>query len=88
MFHKIRDIKPSSSDYTILVVFESGEQKKYDVRPLLTKFPHFKTLAQTEGLFERVKVDSGGYGISWNDDVDLSCDELYENGVNIFDLKP
>ncbi len=22
----------------------------------------------------------GGYGIIWNDDLDLSCDELFENG--------
>jgi hypothetical protein len=28
-------------------------------------------------LFEQVKVDSGGFGISWNDDIDLSCNELY-----------
>ena len=28
-----------------------------------------------------VEVDNGGYGISWNDDIDLSCDELFENGV-------
>ena len=31
-------------------------------------------------LFNSVSVDSGGYGISWNDDVDISCDELWENG--------
>ena len=23
----------------------------------------------------------GGYGIIWNDDLDLSCDELWENGI-------
>ena len=26
-------------------------------------------------------VDVGGYGIVWNDDLDLSCDELWGNGV-------
>ena len=35
------------------------------------------------GLFEQVKVDSGGYGISWNDELDLSCNELYYNGVTV-----
>ncbi|MCC8073433.1 MAG: hypothetical protein LIO62_04840, partial [Clostridiales bacterium] len=24
----------------------------------------------------------GGYGISWNDELDISCNELYEQGVN------
>ena len=27
-----------------------------------------------------VKVDAGGYGISWNDNIDLSSNELWENG--------
>ncbi|WP_199647569.1 DUF2442 domain-containing protein [Peptoclostridium sp. AF21-18] len=27
-----------------------------------------------------MKIDTGGYGIIWNDDIDLSCNELYENG--------
>lgn len=25
----------------------------------------------------------GGYGIIWNDELDLSCDELWENGVTV-----
>ena len=28
-------------------------------------------------------VNVGGYGIVWNDDLDLSCDELWENGEAI-----
>jgi len=30
-----------------------------------------------------VKVDAGGYGISWNDDIDLSEYELWTNGKPI-----
>ena len=30
-----------------------------------------------------MEVDTGGYGIIWNDDLDLSCDELFENGETI-----
>ena len=26
-------------------------------------------------------VDEAGYGVIWNDDIDLSCDEFWENGV-------
>ncbi len=32
------------------------------------------------GLFELVRVDAGGYGIIWNDELDLDCNELYYNG--------
>ena len=28
-------------------------------------------------------MDVGGYGIIWNDDLDLSCDELWENGEQV-----
>lgn len=28
-------------------------------------------------------VGQGGYGIVWNDELDLSCDELWENGVEV-----
>ena len=38
---------------------------------------------QDEELFYRVKVDVGGYGIIWNDNIDISCDELFENGETI-----
>ena len=63
-----------------LVGFVSGEKKIYDVKPLFNKWAAFRALASTNGLFEAVRVDVGGYGIVWNDDIDLSCNELYENG--------
>ena len=37
-------------------------------------------LIHNDAFFKSVKVDSGGYGISWNDDVDLSEYELWVNG--------
>lgn len=43
------------------------------------KWEAFKLLADVKGLFEQVKVDSGGYGISWDDNIDLSCNELWNN---------
>ena len=30
-----------------------------------------------------VLVDVGGYGIIWNDELDLSCDELWDNGTTV-----
>ena len=42
----------------------------------------FKTL-KDNNLFSKVYVDVGGCGIVWNDYADLSCDELWENGVEI-----
>lgn len=80
MFYKIKDVKPLEN-YKLLVTFENGEIKNYDVKPLFNKWAVFKDLLSIHGLFKQVKVDVGGYGISWNDDIDLSCNELYYNGV-------
>lgn len=80
MFYKVKDVQPLEK-YYILVNFASGECKRYNVEPLFDKWEAFKILETVKGLFEQVKVDAGGYGISWNDDIDLSCNELWENGV-------
>lgn len=82
MFNKIKNIK-AMSDYRLLATFADGKQKLYDVKPLFSKWQAFELLRIVDGLFEQVKVDLGGYGISWNDDIDLSCDEIYENGIEI-----
>ena len=79
MFHRVKEIRPLS-DFQLAVVFESGERRSYDVKPLLDKWQTFVALSNVTGLFNQVKVDAGGYGISWNDEIDLSCDELYFNG--------
>lgn len=81
MFHKVNSVSPHKN-YTLIVHFWNGETKKYDVKPLFEKWPVFQAL-KNNNLFESVKVDIGGYGISWNNEIDLSCDELYENGKNI-----
>lgn len=80
MFQKVQSVQPLPG-FILLVTFINGEQKRYHVKPLLSKWEQFKALATTHGLFEQVKVDVGGYGISWNDDIDLACDELYHNGI-------
>ena len=80
MFHKVCAVTPLR-DYCLLIRFENGETKRYDMTPLFDKWIAFRSLQSIKGLFEQVKVDVGGYGVSWNDDLDLSCDELYYNGT-------
>ena len=82
MFYKVKEIKPLP-EYNLLVAFENGKRKRYNVASLFDRYSIFGVLAITKSLFEQVKVDVGGYGISWNDDIDLSCNELYENGIEV-----
>lgn len=64
-------------DYTLYVEFENGEKRLYDVSPLFDKWPVFQQLKENN-LFQKVKNDK--YGVVWNEDIDLACDELYYNG--------
>ena len=80
MFHRVREIKPIK-EYELLVTFIDGTIKIYDLTPLFNEIEAFNTLKAVPGLFEQVKVDAGGYGISWNDEIDLACDELWKNGI-------
>lgn len=81
MFHKIKNVS-ALDDYKLCVQFSEGVTMIYDVKPLFKKWNIFNELKKNN-LFFDVSVDVGGHGIIWNDDIDLSCDELYENGKRI-----
>lgn len=80
MFHKVKNVKPLEN-YVLEVIFQNDICKYYDVSHLFDKWRIFNELTKNN-LFQEVKVDNGGYGISWNDEIDLSCDELWQNGVD------
>lgn len=79
MFHKVATVKPDGG-FFLRVGFADGTEKRYDVSQMFAKFPVFQELRE-QSLFDRVRVDPGGYGVSWNDRLDLSCDELYHMGT-------
>lgn len=82
MFHKVKEVSVVEK-YVLQVVFADNTVKRYDVETLFSEIEAFQTLKEVQGLFELVRVDAGGYGICWNDDIDLACDELWENGIEI-----
>ena len=80
-FHKIKEVS-ALDDLKLSIQFANGITKIYDVASLMRRFSAFKLL-KDESLFRDVVVDQGGYGIIWNDDLDLSCDEIWENGTEV-----
>ncbi len=82
MFHKIKNVSALPA-FRLSVQFSEGVTKIYDVKPLFEKIPCFAELQNDLDEFYSVYVDVGGHGIVWNDDLDLSCDELWENGVEV-----
>ena len=81
MFHKIKNVYPNDN-MIIEVDFDNKVRKEYDIKTILNKWIIFKKL-EDEELFKKVKVDVGGYGVSWNENIDLSCEELWENGKDV-----
>jgi hypothetical protein len=78
---KILSVRPTN-DKKLIVKFSDGMEKIYDCKPLIEKYEAFKAL-ENEVFFQQVKVDTGGYGISWDDRVDLSEYELWTNAVDV-----
>lgn len=78
---KIKEITVSN-ELELLILFENKIKKKYNCKPLLV-YPQFKLL-ENDAFFKTVKVDPGGYGISWNSEIDLSEYELWSNGKEIY----
>ena len=77
---RIRSVEAMGSA-ELLARFEDGTEIVYDCRPILS-LPQFQLLVDP-AFFRAVRVDPGGYGVSWNDDLDLSEYELWTNGRRI-----
>ncbi len=80
MFPKIKKVIPLA-EHILLIIFDNGDKKQYSIEIACKKWDVFFNLLTIPHLFEQVKVDQGGYGISWNDEIDLSANELYQNGI-------
>ena len=68
----VKAVKPQE-DYRLLLTFENGEKRVFDLKPYLDK-PVFQGLKNT-AFFKTARVVSGS--VEWHGEVDLSYDTLY-----------
>ena len=68
-------------DFLIRVEFINQTVRIYDVKPLIRRSCRFQVFLSSPDLFFSVHTDPCGYGIVWNDALDLSCNELFEHGI-------
>ncbi len=68
----VKSVKPQE-DYCLLLTFENGEKRVFDLKPYLQQ-PVFRKLKNL-ALFQTARVMSGS--VEWQGDVDLSYDTLY-----------
>ncbi|HBJ1652036.1 DUF2442 domain-containing protein [Clostridium botulinum] len=78
---KIKQIKINSQQYVLIVLFDNGITKEINFDEKLKD--DFYADLRNRLLFEQAKVDAGGYGVSWNDDIDISEYELWNMGKTI-----
>ena len=79
-YPKVVDVKPCEGS-VLIITFEGGVKKRYDCSPLLSR-ADFCKLKQTS-FFNMVRCDSGGYGIAWDDEVDIAESELWIHGIPV-----
>ena len=83
---KIAYVQPNN-DFTLLLTFDNGEKRIFNVKPLIKKNTVFETLLDWN-KFKQVYLDSDGTvcwdkdssvdsNIFWNNKIDLSTDSLY-----------
>lgn len=75
---EICDVKVCS-DYHLLLTFNSGERRNFDMKPYLN-YPVFKKL-QNPGFFSLARVDYGT--VTWPCDIDIAPETLYADSVSL-----
>ena len=74
--HKITDVKPLD-DYKILLTFSNNEKRIKDMKPYLNKGVFTKL--KNKNFFNTVHISFDT--ISWNEEIDLCADTLYETSI-------
>lgn len=60
--------------------FQNGKIIRYDMSKLFQKYPQLIKLREDRNLFLSGKLDSVGWAIIWNDDLDFSTTSVYYEG--------
>ena len=78
----LKSIKLVLKEGTIFdLYFLDGTVKRYDILSLADKFPQLNALKDRE-LFIKGKL-LGWSGVYWDDDLDIECDTVYEEGIDV-----
>ena len=74
----VKSVRPQEN-YCLLLIFENGEKRIFDLKPYLDKgvFTRLKNVAE----FKTARVVSGS--VEWHGEIDLSYDTLYLASVPV-----
>lgn len=80
MFHKAVNLEFKEGT-RLEMTFQDGSIKSYDISSLFGKYPSLEAL-KDRTLFLKGRL-MGGYGIVWNDELDIEAETIYEDGVTV-----
>lgn len=80
MFHKALKLEFREGT-RFEMTFQDGSVKSYDISSLFEKYPQLEALKDRK-LFREGRL-MGGYGIVWNDDLDIDAETVYEDGETV-----
>jgi len=75
------DAKPLKK-IELLITFDTGEQRVYDVNPLINTLPLFAKLRDIN-IFNQVYVDKIMDTVAWDENTDICPDSLYNDSVSL-----
>jgi len=80
MYFSVKKVE-AHSDFTLVVTFENGERKRFDMKPYLETgvFRELKDLS----LFKTARVSFNS--VAWDNDADFDPEALYEGGLPLAD---
>lgn len=72
------EVKPRP-DHTLVLTFEGGQVRRFDMTPLLTKKP-FQPLQDRE-LFQQARIEYGT--VTWPGDIDIAPETLFARSIPV-----
>lgn len=79
---KVEEVIPLENS-KLLVFFRDGNVRKLNMKLMLSQNQHFSVILKQESLFNKVNVQTGGYGICWGDDLTIPDEKLYVTGQSV-----
>ncbi|MBX3265919.1 MAG: DUF2442 domain-containing protein [Acidobacteria bacterium] len=76
MYFSVKQVEPQS-DYTLILTFEDGKRKRFDMKPFL-ETGVFRLLKDKE-VFRSARVSFNT--VAWDNDIDFDPEALYEGGL-------
>lgn len=79
---KIEDVIPLDNN-GLLVFFRNGDVKRCNIDEMRKENRFFKPILSSQSVFQKVSIQTGGYGVNWGETATISDSDLYEAGIPI-----